>query len=260
MLPLLLYEMHRVGLRPIPPPAARGIPVSMHTNDIGTDRDYDEGLQNVPTQRAHAVHATTSLTFRGERWHCSTSDGYMCHCKRQRAGKDVLEAARAAAGAATWPSIAAAARAAAGAARAEVEAHHAPTHELQRLLAALLAAEAAAGTPAARAAAVALRAAYKEALAAHAAACGAGTAASNRQRAQPKAGTVVLRVHGKDDVYHARLVVDKRMFRVKVDKVYYYLMGHGLFAEALPGQEFQLRRKASGKLTYITVVFMGFEA
>jgi hypothetical protein len=88
----------------------------MHTNDIGTDRDYDEGLQNVPTQRAHAVHATTSLTFRGERWHCSTSDGYMCHCKRQRAGKDVLAAARAAAGAATWPSIAAAARAAAGAA------------------------------------------------------------------------------------------------------------------------------------------------
>jgi hypothetical protein len=75
---------------------------------------------------------------------------------------------------------------------------------------------------------------------------------------------VVLRVHGKDDVYHARLFVSegkraRRQFRVKVDSAYYN-MKPDLFAEARPGQEYQLRRKASGKLTYITVVYMGFEA
>ena len=83
MLPLLLYEMHRAAARPIPLPSSVGI--AELANGVETDRDYDIGMRNIESQKAHDVHATSSLRFEEDVWDCSTSDGYMCHCKRQAA-------------------------------------------------------------------------------------------------------------------------------------------------------------------------------
>ena len=59
MLPLLLYEMHKVAAKPILPPPL--LSVRQLHNDIVTDRDYDVGLRNVQSQRAHDVSATASI-------------------------------------------------------------------------------------------------------------------------------------------------------------------------------------------------------
>lgn len=89
MLPLLLYEMSRVASVPIAPPPL--LSVRQLSNDIATDRDYDVGLRNVQSQRAHDVSAAAvvelnhSDTGRSERWSCSTRDGYMCACRKQPA-------------------------------------------------------------------------------------------------------------------------------------------------------------------------------
>ena len=86
MLPLLLYEMAAAVARPVVPPAG----VRSLSNDVATDRDYNEGLRNVRSQKkAHWVetHAAIALPG-GEEWDCASFDGYMCECrKREAAGR-----------------------------------------------------------------------------------------------------------------------------------------------------------------------------
>ena len=69
LLPLLLYEMHKRAAVSIPPPRA----VRELSNSVEAARDYDAGVPNVPSQKAHAVNATSSLQFGREARRCSTS-------------------------------------------------------------------------------------------------------------------------------------------------------------------------------------------
>ena len=60
MLPLLLHEMARVtAAGPITPPSG----VSQLYNDIVTDKDYDAGLKNVQSQRAHDVYTRAGVSL-----------------------------------------------------------------------------------------------------------------------------------------------------------------------------------------------------
>ena len=59
MLPLLLWEMQKVARVPVAP--YPGLSVRQLSNDIDTDRDYDVGLKNVQSQRAHNVNAAASV-------------------------------------------------------------------------------------------------------------------------------------------------------------------------------------------------------
>ena len=91
MLPLLLWEMHKVARVPVPP--YPGLTVRQLANDIVTDKDYDVGLKNVQSQRAHDVRASASVSLTSssdgttEVWDCTTKDGYMCGCRKQKKGK-----------------------------------------------------------------------------------------------------------------------------------------------------------------------------
>ena len=88
MLPLLLYEMHKVASVPIAP--YPGLTVRQLSNDISTDKDYDAGLRDHQSQRAHNVFASGAVSLASpsegweETWECTTKDGYMCGCRKQK--------------------------------------------------------------------------------------------------------------------------------------------------------------------------------
>ena len=123
MLPLLLHEMWQVARVPIPPVPS----VQLLRSDVETEHDYDVGLADTRSQRAHDVFASSTVRHEGVDWECSTKDGYMCSCKKgpnakkgragRRAGgaKDrllALPSPPAAAAAAAAPAVGAAAPAA----------------------------------------------------------------------------------------------------------------------------------------------------
>jgi len=87
MLPLLLFEMHRAAAAPIAAPPH----VRLLENDIRTDRNYDVGMKNVHSQRAHDVFTRASVSVAAEVWECTSKDGYMCACKRVREAPMVEE-------------------------------------------------------------------------------------------------------------------------------------------------------------------------
>ena len=60
-------------------------------NDVETERDYDEGLLNVQSQRAHAVTSKAGVEVSGVQWDCKSTDGYMCACKPRKRGAKQLK-------------------------------------------------------------------------------------------------------------------------------------------------------------------------
>ena len=93
MLPLLLYEMARVAATPVaPPPDA---PVVALYNDIETARDYDVGMHNVASPKAHAIVTRAGVQHGSDVWDCRSDDGYMCACKRRLPGHAAALAASA---------------------------------------------------------------------------------------------------------------------------------------------------------------------
>ena len=73
--PFLTLTLTQVLSNPLP----HRMPATTLHNDISTERDYDVGLTNVASQRAHDVHASASIRMAdtGDVWSCATSDGYM---------------------------------------------------------------------------------------------------------------------------------------------------------------------------------------
>ena len=84
MLPLLLYEMARVAATPVAPPP--GAPVVALYNDVETARDYDVGMHDVASQKAHAIVTRAGVQHGPDVWDCRSDDGYMCACKRRLPG------------------------------------------------------------------------------------------------------------------------------------------------------------------------------
>ncbi|EOD35047.1 hypothetical protein EMIHUDRAFT_227792 [Emiliania huxleyi CCMP1516] len=76
LLPLLPCETHKRA-------AVTSWAVRELSNSVEAARDYDAGVPNVPSQKAHAVNATGHACQQA--WRCSTSDGYMCSCSKERA-------------------------------------------------------------------------------------------------------------------------------------------------------------------------------
>ena len=55
-------------------------------NDVETARDYDVGMHDVASQKAHAIVTRAGVQHGPDVWDCRSDDGYMCACKRRLPG------------------------------------------------------------------------------------------------------------------------------------------------------------------------------